>query len=288
MKDNDFWYWFLDLTERKCVLHPSRKAPDPSNDVCCTTELWFRRIPAGRFLMGSPATEIGRYGNEPLHAVFISKDFLLGVFPVTQRQWELVMGQNPSYFQKAGPTAPVEQVSFQQICGYSRMWPKNDRIDEDSFLGRLRARTGDTSLDLPTEAQWEYACRAGTTTALCNGKNLTQDTVCGNLDGIAWYKANSGGATHPVGRKAPNAWGLYDMLGNVWEWCRDWHGGVLQDNAVDPEGNPAGFSRVQRGGTWACRAGECRAARRYDDDEARRYRNLGLRLQMAFCAARAV
>ena len=231
--------------------------------------------------MGSPATEIGRYDNEPLHTVSISQDFLLGVFPVTQRQWELVMGRNPSYFQKAGETAPVEQVSFQMICGYSRMWPKNDRIDEDSFLGRLRARAGESTLDLPTEAQWEYACRAGTTTALFSGKNLTQDTVCANLDDFAWYKANSGGTTHPVGQKLPNAWGLYDMLGNVWEWCRDWHGGELRDNVVDPEGNPAGFSRVQRGGTWACRASECRAARRYDDDEARRYRNLGLRLQMA-------
>ena len=256
---------------------PSESAPDLSDDACRTTQLWLRRIPAGRFMKGSPDSEIGRYDNEPQRLVTLTQDYLIGVFPVTQRQWELVMGNNPAYFKEAGPCAPVEQVTFIDICGFGRKWP-NERTASDSFIGILRAKTGCNGIDLPTEAQWEYACRANSQGPLYDDLPLTDIKVCANVDSIAWYAANSHGTTHPVGQKRPNAWGLYDMLGNVWERCSDWYGDDDITPVADPRGKTLSFSRVEKGGNWASRAGDCRAARRYDDDEARRYRNLGLRI----------
>ncbi len=159
-------------------------------------------------MMGSPDTEPGRNKKENLRKVTISEDFYIGKYEVTQAQFKAVMDKNPSRF--IGDNNPVENVG----------WP-----DIMEFLNRLNNMTGSTRpagyrFDLPTEEQWEYACRAGTTTAYNNGRNITDKFGdCPNLDEIAWYISNSGGKTHSVGQKKPNAWGIYDMLGNVKEWC---------------------------------------------------------------------
>jgi formylglycine-generating enzyme required for sulfatase activity len=131
---------------------------------------------------------------------------------------------------------------------------------------------------LPTEAEWEYACRAGTTTALNNGKKLTStEGQCPNLDEVAWYDKNSGGKTHPVGQKQPNAWGLYDMHGNVWEWCADWYGAYPTGAATDPQGSQTGSFRVLRGGSWYYFAYNCRVAYRYFNRPALRNLHYGFR-----------
>ena len=205
-------------------------------------------IPAGTFFMGSPESEPWATPFErPQHRVTLTKGFYLGAHEVTQAQWEKVMGKNPSRFQKAGPEAPVEMVSWDDCQAFCQ-----------KAGGGLR---------LPTEAEWEYACRAGTT-----------GPYAGDLEEMAWYLGNSDGTTRAVGTKKPNAWGLHDMHGNVWEWCRDWEGGgytgILTADAsgraaryvdlplTDPAGPPAGDSRVLRGGSWADYPRYCRSAER--------------------------
>ena len=200
-----------------------------------TTKLVLRRIPAGSFVMGSDQTNKSR-------RVTLTKPFYMGVFEVTQRQWELVMGSwpgsSPSSSYGRGDAYPAYYVSYNDIRGSSSgaRWPAPSAVDASSFLGRLRAKRG-LEFDLPTEAQWEYACRAGTTTAYYWG-----DAMDGSY---AWYYGNSGSKTHPVGTKLPNAWGLYDMSGNVWEWCRDCYGTLAY--GTDPKGSASGSSRVERG-----------------------------------------
>lgn len=223
--------------------------------------------------MGSPTSELGRNSNETQHEVTISKAFYMGVFEVTQRQWELVMGTKPSYFKTSYEKRPVEQVSYTYIRGSSAGsgWPGSAEVDATSFLGRLRARTGGFAFDLPTEAQWEYACRAGTTTALNSGKNLTGYLQCSNMAEVGRYWYNGGQyydeyggistGTAEVGSYKPNAWGLYDMHGNVGEWCLDWWTGDLGSGAAtDPVGGSSGSYRVQRGGGWHDYARYCRSA----------------------------
>jgi len=199
------------------------------------------RIPAGKFVMGSPKTEAGRRDDEgPQRQVTISKAFYMGVTEVTQAQYESVTGKNPSKFK--APLNPVEMVSWN---------------DATVFCEALSKKTGRV-VRLPTEAQWEYACRAGTKTRFSFGK---EDK---DLAAYGWYKANSGGKTHPVGQKKPNAAGLYDMHGNVWEWSRDWYDKDFYANAknVDPENTTAGSARVLRGGSWGYYPDYCRAAHR--------------------------
>ena len=208
-------------------------------------------IPAGKFLMGSPETEKGRSKDEAQHEVTISKPFHLGVTEVTQEQYETVMGNNPSAFK--GKTNPVENVSW------------NDAVE---FCKKVSAKTGKT-VRLPTEAEWEYACRAGTA-----GQHA------GKSDGMGWLEGNSGKSTHSVGQKQANAWGLYDMHGNVWEWCEDGYGEYPAGAANDPKGLPTGTDRVLRGGSWGNSSQDCRSARRFRFAPVHRYYRLGFRVAL--------
>ncbi|MGN0826791.1 MAG: formylglycine-generating enzyme family protein [Kiritimatiellia bacterium] len=186
-------------------------------------------------------------GVDPLNRYTLTKDFYAGVFEVTQKQWELVMGEsNLSYYNYGkGDTYPEYSVSYDKIRGRSlgREWPRSSAVDATSFIGKLRAKTGLSELDLPTEAQWEYACRAGTTT-----KYNTGDTES-DLATAGWYSGNSSGKAHPVGQKTPNVWRLYDMHGNAWEWCLDWYDESL--TGTDPVGAASGSYRQCRGGDWS-------------------------------------
>ena len=230
-----------------------------------TTKMVMRLIPAGTYIMGSPAGEVGRKDNETQHKVTLTKPFYAGVFEVTQKQYELVTGSTPSEHQ--GDARPVERVSYNMLRGTDKGagWPANNEVDGTSFFGILRAKTG-LSFDLPTEAQWEFACRAGTTTALNSGKNLTSTNEDANMNEVGRYgydksDGKGGYSQHTtVGSYLPNAWGLYDMHGNVYEWCLDWSG-EYGGNAVDPKGLSNGSSRRQRGGSWNNNTGiTCRSA----------------------------
>ena len=233
-----------------------------------TTKLVLRRIEAGTFIMGFDQT------NET-HRVTLTKPFYMGVFEVTQRQWELVRswpGSSPSSSYGRGDAYPAYYVSYDDIRGSSSgaQWPASAAVDASSFLGRLRAKTG-LEFDLPTEAQWEYACRAGTTTTYYWG-----DAMDGTY-AYAWYSGNSGSKTHPVGTKLPNAWGLYDMSGNVWEWCRDWYGTLTY--RTDPKGLGSGSGRVRRGGGWCSDFSDYYASSyRTSAVPSYRYYELGFRL----------
>ena len=241
-----------------------------NTDAYKTTKLVLRRIEAGTFTMGSPAGESGRDSDETHHQVILTKPYYIGLFEVTQKQWQLVTGSNPSYF--SGDKRPVEEVSWNAIRGNSGTynWPNSTAVDANSFIGRLQKRTG-LAFDLPTEAQWEFACRAGTTTPYSYGNSANGDYM--------WYPSNSSSQTHEVGTKKPNAWGLYDMQGNVWEWCLDWYASNLGTAAVtDPKGASSGANRVKRGGGWNHDAAYCRSAGRNNYFPSGTGRDLGFRL----------
>jgi formylglycine-generating enzyme required for sulfatase activity len=225
-----------------------------SLDLGNNVKLELVLIPAGKFLMGSPENEKGRNEDETQHEVSITKPFYMGKCEVTQEQYEAVMGNNPSRFK--GAKNPVEQVTWN---------------DAQEFCRKLSQKTGKT-VRLPTEAEWEYACRAGTKTRFYSGDNDS------DLDGVAWYGPNSGGKTNPVGGKKPNAWGLYDMHGNVWEWCQDWYGSYPKESVQDPEGPGNGGSRVVRGGAWSNNPGYCRSAGRSGSHPDDRGINFGFRV----------
>jgi formylglycine-generating enzyme required for sulfatase activity len=202
-------------------------------------------IPAGKFTMGEENDK---------HEVSISNPFYMGVTEVTQAQYEAVMGTNPSNFK--GATNPVEMVSWN---------------DATEFCKKLSEQTR-RAIRLPTEAEWEYACRAGTATAFSFGD---ADSALGDY---AWYDANSGSTTHPVGQKKPNAWGLYDMHGNVWERCADWWEQYPKGPVTDPQGPASGAHRVIRGGSWGNNLNGCSAMHRADDAPGNRGRNHGFRV----------
>ena len=215
------------------------------------------RIEAGTFEMGSPAGEAGRNGDETLHRVTISQAFYIGKYEVTQGEWEAVMGDNPSSFDDCGRTCPVEEVSWEDVQG---------------FIEELNLREGVRRYRLPTEAEWEYAARAGTQTAYSFGN------AANRLGLYGWYNDNSGDRTQPVGGKRPNAWGLYDMHGNVWEWVGDRYGEYPSGRVTDPRGPSSGAYRVDRGGGWDGSARDCRAADRNWLAPGDRIYGLGFRL----------
>ena len=213
----------------------------------------FAWVPPGEFRMGSASPEAD--GDEqPVTQVQISRGFWLAKYEVTQDEWQAVMGSNPSRFSGCG-RCPVEQVSWEDVQAFIQP------------LNRQAGQAGRAVYRLPTEAEWEYAARAGTT-----GDRY------GNLDAIAWYRGNSGRRTRPVGQKAPNAWGLHDMLGNVEEWVGDWHGAYPGGAVTDPRGPGSGSGRMLRGGSWYDSPGYVRAPIRNVVDPGNRYDYLGFRL----------
>ncbi|HEX4954670.1 MAG TPA: formylglycine-generating enzyme family protein [Thermoanaerobaculia bacterium] len=246
----------------------------------------LRWIPPGTFWMGSPEGEAGRREDEgPRHLVTLTEGFWLGEVPCTQALWQAVMGENPSRLQT--PDRPVEQVSWE---------------DCQRFLEQLNGVIPGLAARLPSEAEWEYACRAGTETSTYAGELEVLGANNGPvLDLIAWYGGNSGvgfelegghdssdwvdkqypharAGTRPVRLKTPNSWGLFDMLGNVWEWCQDWNGAYLADPASNPSGPQMGANRVFRGGSWYDYARYVRAAARRWSSPGIRSGHLGFRL----------
>jgi formylglycine-generating enzyme required for sulfatase activity len=215
--------------------------------------------------MGSPANESGRQSDEVQHQVTITRDFWLKESEVTQGEWRSLMGSNPSAFSTCGDGCPVELVSWFDAVDYVNALSRSEGLPECYGTNRTFVGLSCRGFRLPTEAEWEYAARAGTT-----GERY------GPLDAIAWHSGNSGGRTQPVRGKQANAWGLYDMIGNVWEWTHDWYdayGGA----ATDPLGPGTGSRRVLRGGGWGFDAALCRAAVRDNGGPGYRRGLLGFR-----------
>lgn len=235
----------------------------------------FVLIPAGSFLMGSADADREATSNEkPRHKVVISKSFYIGQYEVTQAQWEAVMGSSPQLLPRSN--------NFHELPGMAeRLWnPANpvtvSWLDAQAFIDRLNRKEGHSRYRLPTEAEWEYAARAGSTAAYSFGDDARQ------LGRFAWYGEDfDSGATHPVGKKAPNGWCLYDMHGNVWEWVQDWYdaGYYATSPETDPQGPSAGSGRVVRGGSWHRSANSWRSAfrKQYPPD----YRGISIGFRVA-------
>lgn len=245
-------------TEKSYVLEKYREQEISKTFISPSTGMEFVLIPAGKFMMGSPSSEWGRCDNEgPAHEVTIKNPFYLGKYPVTQKQWEKVMGSNPSRYN--GDNLPVEQVSWDDVQEFIKKLSEMERTDK---------------YHLPSEAEWEYSCRAGTTTRYFFGDDESK------LGNYTWYDKNSGSKTHPVGQKQPNPFGLYDMHGNVWEWVQDrWNAGyegAPSDGSAWEDGDSSG--RVLRGGSWYRYAGDCRSAVRNGSGPGVCYRLIGFRL----------
>ena len=213
-------------------------------------------IKPGTFVMGSPPSEADRWADEVQHSVTLSRGFWMSDHETTQAEYESVMGDNPSRFK--GLTLPVETVSWAEAVSYCAKLTARELA-----AGRIVAGQ---AYRLPTEAEWEYAARAGTI-----GPRY------GELDVIAWHSGNSGGETHPVKQKAANAWGLYDMMGNVYEWCSDLYGDYPSGSVTDTTGETSGSYRLYRGGSWLYEAGVCRSAYRIRYVPGFRYSGLGFR-----------
>jgi formylglycine-generating enzyme len=223
----------------------------------------LRWIAPGEFLMGSPESEAERYNNETQHRVILTQGFWLADTACTQALWQAVLGDNPSRFK--GEDRPVENVSWD---------------DAQRFIARLNELAPDGGFRLPTEAEWEYACRAGTTTAFWFGDQVSPEQV--NYNGDYPYaggqKGLNRGETVDVKALPCNGWGLYQMHGNVWEWCQDWFGDYPAETVVNPTGPARGGWRVLRGGCWIDLGGYARSAFHLDDDPGYRHANYGFRL----------
>jgi formylglycine-generating enzyme required for sulfatase activity len=231
--------------------------------LTCALGIRFAQIQAGTFMMGSPATEKDREASDELqHRITLTNPFYLGIHPVTQAQWREIMGRMPSQFK--GDTLPVEKVSW------------HDCIE---FCKRLSIKDG-RQYRLPTEAEWEAACRAGTTTPFYFGETISTEQA--NFDGTSAYGGGKSGMnrrqTTPIGQFPPNAWGLYDMHGNVWEWCLDWYAVYPPGELTDYQGPEKGKMRVIRGGSWNHPPKRCRSAYRHSIEPQLRWANVGLRI----------
>jgi formylglycine-generating enzyme required for sulfatase activity len=274
---------------------PVQKQTPPDTKPRSASMVEMAPIPAGTFLMGSPANEPGRYANETQHSVTLPNGFLMGKYPVTQGLYEKVMGRNPSCFKdspargEAQEKRPVEQVSWYDaivfcnklsiLQGLSPVYTINGSTDpanwgavptsDNSTWDAVTVNWDANGYRLPTEAEWEYACRAGTTTAYHTGASISDNT--------GWYRENSGKMTHEVGKKTPNVWDVYDMHGNVWEWVWDWYG-EYTGSATDPVGPSTGSLRVLRGGGWGSVAQDLRSALRGINYPFDRAYDLGFRV----------
>ena len=229
------------------VASQAQEKKDPPKSFTNSLGMKFVWIPPGNFVMGSPRDEKGRKDNETQHKVTLSKGFYMGVYAVTQEQWQAVMGNNPSFF-KGEKNLPVDTVAWN---------------DCQEFIKKLREK--DKKLyRLPSEAEWEYCCRAGTTTPFHFGQTISTDQA--NYNGNFTYGDGKKGVlrekTTPVGSFPANAWGLHDMHGNVYQWCQDWYGNYPQKDVVDPQGPEKGEYRVLRGGSRADNPENCRSAYR--------------------------
>ena len=229
-------------------------------------------IPAGPFSLGNTGSYEGEYDEKPPVTIIISKPFYISKYEITQQQYKAVMGNNPSEFK--GDNLPVEQVSWYDALNFCNALSQSEGLTPCYTMNGTKV-TCDFEANgyrLPTEAEWEYAAKAGTKTDFYSGK-LTysgNSPIDPNLDKIAWYSANSSNATHPVGQKAPNAFGLYDMSGNVWEWCWDRYAEYPSKETKDYQGPEIGTYRVYRGGGWRNLAWYCRSTNRdrnYLDDK---------------------
>ncbi|AEF84429.1 serine/threonine kinase [Treponema primitia ZAS-2] len=234
-------------------------------------DAWVR-INGGTFMMGSPSSDADRDSDEVQHQVTVSS-FYMAQYEVTQQEYEEVMGTNPSTLK--GRRLPVESVSWFDAVEYCNKRSQREGLTLAYTIngsGDSRTVTWNRNANgyrLPTEAEWEYACRAGTTTPYSSGSSI---------DNTAWYSSNSERKPHPIGEKGANPWGLYDMHGNVWEWCWDWYGTYPSGSQTDPAGASSGSYRVRRGGGWSIVAQFVRSAFRRSNVPSFRYRTLGFRL----------
>ncbi len=276
-------YLVVDLSGgTNAVTYPVRYSttpPDVTTDKCRTTELWLRLVLPGTFMMGSPTTEAHRDGDEQQHPVRLTRPYYIGIFELTQKQWMLISGV-ASAIKFAGDCRPVDTVTYHMARGTNlgSQWPKSDAVDGDSFIGIMRRKTS-LKFDLPTEAQWEYACRAGTTGSWNNGAEGgyvwgytydRSDTGNRELAKLGRYCENhsdgheSYGEHTKVGMYLPNAWGLYDMHGNITEWCLDGYKGVMSSaEEIDPVGSDNPGTRTVRGACYRAYAYHCRSAKRW-------------------------
>jgi len=244
---------------------PINPSPAPSTTIPAN----FVYIKGGTFMMGSPAYEPGHRNSETQHQVTVSS-FYMCKFTVTQKEYREVIGVKISKFRD---NLPIEQVTWFEAIEYCNKLSRKEGLTPAYTIDNNKTVTWNRKVNgyrLPTEAEWEYACRAGTTTAYNTRAYFTYNK--------GWYKKNSGGTTHPIGQKPANAWGLYDMHGNVWEWCWDWYGDYISGAQTDPTGAFAGTYRVLRGGSWHDPAEYTRSASRLSRSPALRDRNVGFRV----------
>ncbi|MDI6687990.1 MAG: formylglycine-generating enzyme family protein [Desulfobacterales bacterium] len=259
---------FVPMGDERATPYTSPGQTTPSGRTYTVPSINYKMvyILPGTFMMVSPSNEPERDSDERQHEVTLTKGFYMGVTEVTQGQWKAIMGNNPSRFK--GDNLPVEQVSWN---------------DCQEFIRNLNRQEGGDKYRLPTEAEWEYACRAGTTTPFYTGNCISTDQANynGNFPMPGCSKGRYREKTIDVASFSPNAWGLYDMHGNVWEWCQNWYGDYPSGNVTDPEGPSNGSYRVDRGGSWLNDAGDCRSADRGSSTPGFGYGSLGYRLARA-------